>query len=126
MNEQTCSSFTPEERAFLEGVAKMLPDDRAERLRQDVEIAVVRRDGDFLCVDLPGYVRPESSGQRNLPFEGRVRAADGGAMTIFVNMDSNDRLLEVEFVYWESPSGLAPDWPTLRIVPEAPMGLSTW
>lgn len=126
MNGQPNSSFTEEELAFLESVAEMLPEDRADALRRDVEVAVVRRDGDFICVDLPGYERPKHPTQRGLPFEGRMYDADGGAMNLFVNMDSNDRLLELEFVWWENASSVAPDWSTLRIVPEAPMGVSQW
>lgn len=125
MSEQAETTFTPEERAFLESIAKMLPNDRAARLRTDAEIAHVRRDGDFVSVDVPGYNRPERSVQRDLPFEGRLRSADSGAVSIFVNMDKNDRLLEVEFVWWESLSREL-DWSTLRIVPEAPIGQSTW
>ena len=106
-------------------VAEKLGGERAERLLRDVEMAAVRRDGDLLCIDLPGYDRPERPCQRALPFEGRLRAADGGATSVFVNMDSNDRLFELEFVWWEGLSK-EPDWSTLRIVPEAPMGLSEW
>jgi hypothetical protein len=59
-----------------------------------------------------------------LPFEGEMRAADGGPMTVLVNIDQNKRLLEVEFIYWESVGGLAPDWSTLSIVPKPPLGVS--
>lgn len=126
MQEQPTRPFSREERAFLEGVAAELPAEDAESLRRDLQIARVRPDGDFLLVDLPGYERPDYSGHRNLPFEGKMRAADGGAMSALVNMDRNHRLLAVEFIRWESLSSVAPDWSTLTIRPEPPMGVSEW
>lgn len=45
---------------------------------------------------------------------------------MLVNMDQNDRLLAVEFIRWESLPSVAPDWSTLTVVPEPPMGVSEW
>lgn len=118
--------LSEEERAFLEAVAEKLPAEDGERLRSDLRIARVAEDGDFLVVDLPGYRRPDYEGHRNLPFEGKMRAADGGAVSVLVNMDQNDRLLSVEFINWESDSSVPPDWQTLAVVPEPPMGASEW
>lgn len=67
-----------------------------------------------------------NKGHQNLPFEGKMRATDGGCVSVLVNMDENDRLLAVEFVYWESSSGVPLDWPTLKVVSEPPMGVSNW
>jgi hypothetical protein len=53
-----------------------------------------------------------------------MKAADGGQMSVLVNLDQNDRLLEVEFIRWESLTSAAPDWSTLSIVPEPPVGTS--
>jgi len=116
-------SLQPEERAFLEKVANKLPHERSRRLAADIQTASVRQDGDFLCVDLPGYLRPDYRGHQNLPFEGRMRDVAGGALSILINMDQNDRLLSIEFIFWEA-SGTAPDWTTLTIVPEQPAGTS--
>lgn len=121
MGEHHSRSFSLEERTFLEGVAEKLPPQSSERFRHDIQMAQVRPDGDFLDVDLPGYQRPDYRGHRNLPFEGKMRDVEGGAMTVLVNMDQNDRPLSVEFIFWES-NDVAPDWTTLRIVPEPPMG----
>lgn len=126
MDEQRFRSLSSEERAFLEGVAEKLPPKDRVRLSHDLQIATVRLDGDFLFVDLPGYERPEYRGHHNLPFEGKMSAADGGAMTVLVNMDQNERLVAVEFIRWESLSSVAADWSTLSIVPEPPMGASKW
>ena len=112
--------------ALLDAIAGKLPPADAESLRHDIRVASVTPEGDFLAVELPEYVRPEYRGHHNLPFEGRMRAVDGGAMTVLVNMDQNDRLLEVEFIRWESLSDVAPDWSTLTIVPKPPLGRSKW
>jgi hypothetical protein len=123
MGQQHSRSFSSEERRFLEAVAAQLPPGASDRLRRDLQIAQVRLDGDFLEVDLPGYERPDYEGHRNLPFEGKMRDSEGGAMSVLVNMDQNGRLLAVEFIFWES-AGVAPDWATMAVVPEPPMGSS--
>lgn len=120
MDQDRDRPFSNEERAFLECVAAKLPAEAGERLHRDVQIARVTPEGDYLLVDLPDRETPEYRGHRNLPFEGKMRAADGGAMSVLVNMDQ-DRLLAVEFIYWESASSAAPEWSTLTIVPEPPM-----
>jgi hypothetical protein len=125
VSKQQPRAFSDDERAFLESMADKLPLRECERLRHDIEIARVIVDRDFLLIDLPGYERPEHKGQRSLAFEGEMRAADGGPMTLLVHVDQNERLLEVEFIYWESIGGRAPDWSTLSIVPKPPMRAST-
>lgn len=80
MDDHQHREFSKEERAFLEAVAEKLPGEDVERLRLDIRIAQMTSDGGFLLVDLPGYERPDYKGHDNLPFEGKMRAADGGAM----------------------------------------------
>ena len=106
---------------FLERVAATLPPGDADRLRQDALAARVTPNGDFLEVELPHYQRPDFQGHRNLPFEGEMRDAVGGAMSVLVNMDNNDRLLAVEFIWWENSSAAAPDWSTLKIIQQPPV-----
>ena len=125
MGKHHSRSFSLNEHVFLEGVAEKLTPEIRERFRDDVQMAKVRKDGDFLEVDLPGYERPDYRGHRNLPFEGKMRDLEGGAMSVLVNMDQNYRLLSVEFIFWES-DGVLPDWTTLTVVPEPPMGHSQW
>jgi hypothetical protein len=126
MNDRLSRPLSEDERAFLEGVAAKLSETEAARLRQDLQMAQVAPEGDFLLVDLLGYERPDYRGHHNLPFEGKMSAADGSPMSLLVNMDQNDRLLALEFIRWESPSSVAPDWSTLTVVPKPPMGASKW
>ncbi|HEX8311205.1 MAG TPA: hypothetical protein VF614_07815 [Chthoniobacteraceae bacterium] len=120
MDEQRPRPFSESERAFLERVAEKLTADGGERLRHDLHIAQVTTNGDFLLVNLPGYERPEYRGHRNLQFEGRMLDTYGGAMSVLVNMDQNDRLLAVEFISWEGGGPASPDWSTLAIEAEPP------
>ena len=124
MTDRLSRPFSEHEQAFLEAVAAKLAEREAARLRHDVRLAQVTLHGDFLLVDLPGYERADYRGHHNLPFEGEMEAADGGRMSLLVNMDQNDRLLALEFIRWESPSDVAPDWSTLAIIPEPPIGAS--
>ena len=52
-----------------------------------------------------------------------MRDSDSGEMSVLVNMDQNDRLLAMEFVFWEN-EGVALDWSTLTIVTEPPLLVS--
>ena len=124
MDKQSSRPFDHNERAFLEGIAVELPAVEGDRLRRDIEAARVTTNGDFLDVELPEYARPEYRGHRNLPFEGEMRDSNGGPMSVLVNMDKNDRLLAVEFIWWENSTTVAPDWSSLKIIPEWPIGSS--
>jgi hypothetical protein len=109
-------AFTNPEREFLEQIADKLPKNTGQSLRADMSVAQVIDDGDFIKVELSGYERPAYVGHRNLPFEGKLRDVLGGALTILVNFDQNERLLEIEMIWWNSESGTAPDWRTLEII----------
>jgi hypothetical protein len=113
--------FDARERAFLEAVASRLDGGAAAALRRDCAEAAVTEecDGEFLFVDLPGYRRPEDPAHRVLPFEGSMKTASGGAVSVLVHLDVNRRLWEIEFIRWQTPSGDALDWSTLSIVAAA-------
>ena len=126
MDKHQPREFSQEERAFLRAVAEKLPAEERKCLLADIRIAQVVLEGDFLVVHLRGYERPDYKGHHNLPYEGKLRATDGGAVSVLVNIDQNDRLLSIEFIRWESPSDVPLDWPSLRVVSEPPMGASEW
>lgn len=87
-----------------------------------MSVAEVTQSGDFLKVDLRGYERPAYVGHRNLPVEGKLQDFLGGPVSILVNIDQNERLLEVETIWWSSESGTGVDWSTLEVIlppPEA-------
>lgn len=109
-------TFTNPEREFLEKIVEKLPKDAQEYMRADLSVALAIEEGDFLEVDLRGYDRPDYVGHRNLPFEGKLRDVRGGLVSILVNIDQNERLLAVEFIWWDSESNTILDWPTLEII----------
>jgi hypothetical protein len=108
-------AFSEDERRFIELVAERLGENERRVLLRDVAEATATVDGDFLRVDLRGYDRPPYVGHRNLPFEGKLRDVHGGAVSALVNIDQNDRLLEIEFIWWEKAGGTTLDWSTLEI-----------
>lgn len=114
-------SFSSSERQFLKEIAKKLPKDAGERLLADMSVAQVFAENDFLKVELRDYERPDYVGHRNLPFEGKLRDVRGGPVSILVNIDQNERLLEVETIWWESESGTVLDWSALEIILVPPL-----
>lgn len=44
-----------------------------------------------------------------------MHTSEGGLISALVNMDQNERLLEIEFIYWDDGKGVTPDWSTLSI-----------
>ena len=109
-------TFNKPEREFLEKIVEKLPKDMGNRLLADMSVARVIEDGDFLQVTLSGYERPDYEGHQNLPFEGKLMDVRGEPVSILVNIDQNERLLEVETIWWNSESGTALNWSTIEII----------
>lgn len=113
--------LSPDEQLFFEKLVSNLSPEVGERLRYDVSIAEVRAQGDFLMIDLFGYDRPQYRGHRSLSHEGMMRDVHGGAVSVLVNVDQNNRLLEVEMIYWEADQPTKLEWSTLAIIAEPPL-----
>ncbi|MGB5077104.1 MAG: hypothetical protein WBO17_06465 [Sphingorhabdus sp.] len=109
-------TFTDPERQFLEQIVEKLPKDTGERLLADMTVAQVTENGDFLEVELRGYERPDYVGHQNLPVEGKLMDVRGEPVSILVNIDQNERLLEIETIWWNSESGTVLNWSTLEII----------
>ena len=109
-------TFNKPEREFLEKIVEKLPKDMGNRLLADMSVARVIEDGDFLQVTLSSYERPDYAGHQNLPFEGKLLDVRGEPVSILVNIDQNERLLEVETIWWNSESGTALNWSTIEII----------
>lgn len=115
-------AFNRNEQLLIKLVAERLPEDAGQRLISDMASGLVLEEGDFLRVELPNYKRPDYAGHENLPFEGKLYDVRGEPVSIFLNTE-NDRLLELEFVWWSSPKGTELDWSTLQVVDA---NRSTW
>ena len=111
-------TFTQHEQSFLHKVVEKLPADESRSLMRDIKDAIsVTEEGDFVGVELRDYRRPGYAGHRNLRWEGKLYDKDGGPVSVLVNLDQNERLLELEYIWWSSPSGTHLDWSTQEIVP---------
>lgn len=117
--------LTSNESDFLKAVAAKLEHDARTRLLDDVAAASVNAEGDFLHVTLDGYYRPAYTGHSNLQYEGALRDLKGGLVSLLVNVDQNDRLLELECIWWENDREAGLDWTTLAIVSEPKSGDSS-
>jgi hypothetical protein len=100
---------------LIDLVAEQLDENQRTALLRDVAAATVTPEGDFLNVDLRDYDRPPYVGHHNLPFEGKLKDIRGGMVSVLINIDQNDRLLELEFIWWENEGGTALDWSTLDV-----------
>lgn len=107
--------FSAQEQRFVQLVAERLPEPDRAQLLADLALGVVSEEGDFLAVELRNYERPEYAGHSSLPFEGKLRDLTGEPVSILINTDQNDRLLEIEFIWWASQKGTELDWSTLEI-----------
>lgn len=108
-------AFNLHEEMLIKLVAERLPEASRQQLLSDMANGLVRDEGDFVRVELANYKRPEYRGHRNLPFEGRLYDVDGQPVSVLLNIE-NERLLEIEFIWWSSPNGTELDWSTLQIV----------
>jgi hypothetical protein len=108
-------ALSKDEQWLIELVAERLDDDARKALLRDAAEATVTVDGDFLRLGLKDYDRPPYVGHSNLPWEGKLRDVLGGAVSALINIDQNDRLLEIEFVWWENEGGTTMDWSTLEV-----------
>ena len=106
--------FNRHEQMLIKLVAERLTEGPRQQLLSDMANGLVREEGDFLRVELPNYERSKYRGHQNLPFEGKLHDLQGGPVSVLLNTE-NDRLLEIEFIWWSSPSGTDLNWSTLEI-----------
>jgi hypothetical protein len=111
-------SLTDEEKALIVNFASGLgEDERAQLLRdlQNASAASATPDGSRVVFDIAGYERPPYRGQHPFGVEGRMLDSDGTDLSVLLHADENGRLLELEFIRWDSGDLLGPRWETLRL-----------
>ncbi|WP_162579839.1 DUF6984 family protein [Variovorax sp. PBS-H4] len=59
--------------------------------------------------------RPPHRGQHPFGVEGRMLDSDGTKLSVLLHADENGRLLELEFIRWDSGDLLGPRWETLSL-----------
>jgi hypothetical protein len=111
-------SLTAEEKALIVNFASGLgEDERAQLLRDLQEASAVSAtpDGSRILFDIAGYERPPYRGQHPFGVEGRMLDSDGTDLSVLLHADENGRLLELEFIRWDSGDLLGPRWETLSL-----------
>jgi hypothetical protein len=63
----------------------------------DAKVRSINEDETILEFQLPSYQRPKGTGQRTLPVEGMFMDEDGIPVYVYLFVDVNSRLFELEF-----------------------------
>lgn len=116
--------ITADERHVIQSVAAKLNPERAKRLLDDLDGAMVEDvldDGSRVLFHLRGYERPPYRGIRPLEPQPWVRDKDGADVEVLVHTDQNDRLFELELVRYQAGDLIAVDWATLTFDLPDPM-----
>jgi hypothetical protein len=110
--------LTYEEKSLVAKFAGKLGFERRRQLLEDVENASAEwgtPDGSRILFAISGYVRPPYLGQHLFPVEGKMLDRDGDELSVLLYADENDRLLELEFIRWDSKDVIGPSWDTLKL-----------
>ncbi|MFP3566929.1 DUF6984 family protein [Paraburkholderia sp. SIMBA_030] len=113
--------LTSHEKSFICGVANRLGVEARDRLMDDLSRAQAEpllADGALVRFHLVGYQRAPYVGQRLFPVEGAMEDKDGSQMQLLLFADPADRLFELEYLRWDGDALQAPNWSTLRFVPD--------
>ncbi|MDR6537127.1 hypothetical protein J2739_002900 [Variovorax soli] len=98
--------------------ANRLEEGERSQLLEDLEkasAAPATPDGSRVMFFIAGYERPQYRGQHPFGVEGRMLDSDGTELSVLLHADENGRLLELEFLRWDSFDLLGPNWKTLRL-----------
>lgn len=110
--------LTHEERMLIATIASKLGESERTQLLEDLKLTLATRctpDGSRIGFEILGYERPPYQGQHPFGVEGRMLDGDGAELSVLLHADVNGRLLELEFIRWDSKSILGPCWGTLRL-----------
>jgi len=111
-------SLTCEEKNLIASFASKLGQIECDQLLSDLRNATVssiNSDSSCIIFEIAGYQRPPYDGQHLFSVEGKMLDRDGAEVTVLLYADQNNRLLELEFIRWESGALLEPLWNTLEI-----------
>lgn len=109
--------LTIEEKALIADFANKLDEAERMQLLQDLRNASATPgspDCSRVMFHISGYERPVYQGQHLFGVEERMLDRDGAELSVLLHADGNGRLLELEFVRWDSKDLIAPCWETFR------------
>ncbi len=110
--------LSDEERTLIARFAEKLDDAEKEQLLADAACATAEAavmDGSRIMFDIVDYQRPPYRGQHSFGVEGRMLDKDAAELSVCLYADENGRLLELEFIRWDSTNLLDPQWDTLQV-----------
>jgi len=103
--------LTSEEWRLIACFASRLHDTERAKLLDDLGSASATSgtpDGSRVVFHIAGYERPRYQGQHPFGVEGRMLDSDGAELSVLLHADENGRLLELEFIRWDSCDLLGP------------------
>ena len=110
--------ISSQERFLITRFAEKLDSATRKQLLLDLESAsaeIVVEDGSRIIFNIAGYHRPPYRGQRSFGVEGKMLDKDTTELSLCLYADENGRLLELEFIRWDSNKIISPRWDTLQI-----------
>ena len=111
-------SLTDDERTLIVNFASGLGEGERAQLLQDLQkasAAPATPDGSRVVFNIAGYDRPPYRGQHPFGVEERMLDSDDTELSVLLHADENGRLLELEFIRWDSGDLLGPRWETLSL-----------
>lgn len=75
----------------------------------------VTPDASRIMFQIDGYNRPPYRGQHPFRVEGRMNDSDAVELSVSLYADENGRLLELEFIRWDSKAIQELQWQTLQV-----------
>lgn len=107
-----------EEKKLISIFAGRLEEGERQQLLEDMrgaKASPVTSDGSRIEFSIAGYDRPQYRGQHLFNVEGKMLDADGVELSVLLHADESGRLLELEFIRWDSNDLLEPRWETLKL-----------
>lgn len=106
------------ERQLIAQFAARLSDLERKQLIADATDATahdVTPDGSRIGFEIAEYCRPSYRGQHSFGIDAKMLDRDGTELSVCLYADENGRLLELEFIRWDSNDLLSPRWETLSM-----------
>ena len=110
--------LSKEEQILIASFAEKLDDAEREQLLADASHATAKKavtDGSRILFEIANYQRPPYHGQHTFGAEGSMLDSDNTELSVLLYADENGRLLELEFIRWNSNDLIGPQWNTLKV-----------
>lgn len=106
--------LTSGERGFVLKAANQMSVEKREMIERDLATAT-NESVDRIELSLREHVRPIYTGHTTIG-EGKIKDADGVELDVLLNVDSAGRMLEIEFIRYDTGLVIGPDWSTLKLL----------